>query len=458
MKVIICGAGQVGVGIAERLAAEGNSVTMIEPREDLVQRVNDTLDVRAFRGHGAHPDVLERAGAREADMLIAVTLHDEINMVACQVAHTLFDVPTKIARVRSQAYMAGDSAQLFGRKHMAIDAIISPEMEVAKSVLRRLEVPGAFETISFADRRALLLGINCGPNCPVVDTPLNQLATLFPDLPAIIAAVVRNGTLFMPEANDQLLVGDDTYVIADGAQVSRILKIFGHDEPQARRIVIAGGGNIGLFVARELESKASHLRIKVIEASRARAVEIADRLNRTVVLHGNALSEDLLREAEVPSADAFVALTNDDQANILTSVLAKQLGAQASLCLVNSPGYNTMVRSFGLDAEIDPRAVTVSRILQFVRRGRVRGVHSIHNGAGEVLEVDVLETAAVIGRPVRSLGLGKGIRFGAVYRAGKLAMVNGDTEFMAKDRVVLFSRADHVREVEQIFRVTPEYF
>lgn len=458
MKVIICGAGQVGVGIAERLAVEGNAVTMIEPREDLVQRVNDTLDVRAIRGHGAHPQILERAGASEADMIIAVTLHDEVNMVACQVAHSLFDVPTKIARVRSQAYLDGQWAKLFGRNSMAIDAIISPEVEVAKSVLRRLELPGAFETIGFADGRVLLLGINCGASCPVVDTPLEQLRSLFPDLPAVISAIVRNGTLFVPNSEDQLLVNDDVYVIADASQVSRILKIFGHEEQQARRIVIAGGGNIGLFVARELETKAAHIRLKVVEASRARAVEIADRLERTVVLHGNALSEDVLREAEVPSADAFVALTNDDQANILTSVLAKQLGCRASLCLVNSPSYNTMLRSLGLDAEINPRAVTVSRILQFVRRGRIRGVHSIHNGAGEVLEAEVLDTAAAIGRPLKSLGLSKGICFGAILRAGKLLMATGETELMAKDRVVLFSRADRVREVEQMFRVTPDYF
>jgi trk system potassium uptake protein TrkA len=458
MKVIICGAGQVGVGIAERLAGEGNAVTMIEPREDLVQRVNDTLDVRAIKGHGAHPDVLDKAGAADADMLIAVTLHDEVNMVACQVAHSLFDVPTKIARVRSQAYLTGENARLFGRANMAIDAIISPEVEVAKSVLRRLEVPGAFETINFAEGRVLLLGMNCGATCPVVDTPVEQLTALFPDLPAVIAAVVRNGSLFVPTHEDMLLVGDDVYVIADAAQVSRILKIFGHEEPQARRIVIAGGGNIGLFVARELETKSSALRLKVIEASRARAVEIADRLDRTVVLHGSALSEDIMREAEVPSADAFVALTNDDQANILTSVLAKQLGCRASLCLVNSPNYNTMVRSLGLDAEINPRAVTVSRILQFVRRGRIRGVHSIHNGAGEVLEAEVLDTAAAIGKPLKVLGLSKGIRFGAVLRGGKLIQPRADTELMAKDRVVLFSRADRVREVEQMFRVTPDYF
>lgn len=458
MKVIICGAGQVGVGIAERLAAEGNNVSMIEPREDVVQRVNDTLDVRAFKGHGAHPADLERAGARDADMLIAVTLHDEINMVACQVAHSLFEVPTKIARVRAQSYLDEANAKLFARSNLAIDAIISPEIEVAKTVLRRIEQPGAFEAVSFLDGKVSLLGMSCGPECPVVDTPIEQLTGLFPDVGAVIVAVVRQGRLFLPTTNDQLKVGDDIYAIVVAEQIGRMLKIFGHEEQRARRIVIAGGGNIGLYVIRELEKRHASIKVKVIESSRARAVEIADLLSRTVVLHGSALSEDILREADVPVADALVAITNDDQVNILTSVLAKQLGCKSSLCLVNSPGYNTMIRSFGIDAQVNPRTITVSRILQYVRRGRIRGVHSIHNGAGEVMEAEVLETTPVAGRTIKSLDISDGIRFGAIKRNGKMLVPQGSTELEPKDRIVLCARADHVREVEQMFRVSPDYF
>jgi trk system potassium uptake protein TrkA len=458
MKVVICGAGQVGLGIAERLAMEGNDVSIIDVRPELVQRANDMLDVRATCGNGAHPDVLERAGARDADMLIAVTLHDEVNMVACHVAHTLFEVPTKIARVRAQTYLAKEWSTLFFRKGMAIDFIISPEVEVGDMVLRRLQLPGAFETVSFGDGRVAAIGVSCGESCPVVDTPIQQLSELFPDLPAVIVAVVRQGRLFIPHIKEQLKVGDDVYLIAPSEHVARILKAFGHEEPLARRVIVAGGGNIGLYVARALEAHEQNVRVKVIEARRARAVEISETLGRTIVLHGSALSEDLLREAEVQFADTLVALTNDDQVNILTSVLAKQLGCKRSLCLVNTAGYSSMIHAFGIDAQVNPRAITVSRILQFVRRGRIRGVHSVHHGAGELIEAEALETAPIVGKTIKELGLSDGVRFGVILRNGKILSPRGGTEIEPKDRAILFARAEHVREVEQMFRVSPDYF
>lgn len=458
MKVIICGAGQVGLGIAERLAAEGNNVAIIDSSQDLVQRANDMLDVRAIWGNGAHPDVLEKAGARDADMLIAVTLYDEVNMVACQVARTLFDIPTKIARIRSQTYLSDEYAKLFSNQSLSIDHVISPEIEVGNVVLRRLETPGAFDTASFVDGKVVTIGISCGPDCPVVDTPLDQLAGLFPDLPATVVAVVRSGELIVPHHDFQLKFGDDVHLVLPADQVARTLKIFGHDERQARRIIIAGGGNIGLYVAREIERREPNVRVKIIEINRKRALEIADMLRRTVVLHGSSLSEDLLREAEVQASETLVAVTNDEQVNILTSVLAKQLGCQRSMCLVNSAGYSTMIRSFGIDAQVNPRATTASRILQFVRRGRIRSVHSIHNGDGELIEADTLETTGVVGKPLSTLGLSDGIRFGAIVRGGKVIAPRGETELKAKDRVVVFVRRDTIREVEQLFRVSPDYF
>lgn len=458
MKIIICGAGQVGTGIAERLSAEGNDISIIDASADLVRRANDVLEVRAIQGHAAHPEVLERAGAREADMLIAVTLHDEVNMVACQVAHTLFDIPTKIARVRAQTYLEPAWAKLFARESMGIDQVISPEIEVGNKLLRRLETPGAFETVSFAERQAVALGISCGSDCPVIDTPLTQLAGLFPDLTAIIVAIVRNGTLFVPHGSDQIKAGDEVYAIADSDQTARTLQIFGHEEVQARRIVIAGGGNIGLYLARQIEERDPNTRVKVIEVSRQRAVEIAEKLNRAVILHGSALSEDLLREAEVHAADTLVAVTNDDQVNLLTSALAKQMGCKSSLCLINSANYAGMIRSLGIDAQVSPRAITVSRILQHVRRGRIRAVHTIHNGAGELMEAELLETTAAVGKTIKELNLADGVRFGAILRNGKIVTPHGSTEFEVRDRVVLFARADKVKQIEQLFRVSPDYF
>lgn len=458
MRVIICGAGQVGLGIAEQLASEGNDVSIIDINPSLVQRANDVLEVRATLGNGAHPDVLERAGARDADMLIAVTLADEVNMVACQVAHSIFEIPTKIARVRAQSYLSQEYAPLISRKSLAIDFVISPEVEVGNMVLRRLRLPGAFETLSFADGKVLAVGIACDENCPVIETPIRQLSELFPDLPAIIVAILRKGQLFIPHLEEQLQVGDDVYVVAPAEQVGRTLKIFGHEEPSARRVIIAGGGNIGLYVARAMEVRDEVVRAKVIEANRARAEEISEELERTVVLHGSALSEELLREAEVQTADTMVAVTNDDQVNILTSLLAKQLGCRRSLCLVNSTAYTSMVRSIGIDAQINPRTITVSRILQFVRRGRIRSVHSIQNGAGELIEAEAIETAPVVGKTLKQIDMSDGVRFGAIVRDGKVIAPTGATEIEPKDRIILFVRADHVRQVEQLFRVSPEYF
>jgi trk system potassium uptake protein TrkA len=304
----------------------------------------------------------------------------------------------------------------------------------------------------------VLLGIAAGQDCPVIDTPLLQLGQLFPDLNAAIVAMVRDGKLTVAHAADQVRVGDDVYVIADVAQIGRVLQIFGHEETQARRLIIAGGGNIGYFLARELEERDANLRVKVIEMSRNRAFEIAEKLNRAVVLHGSALSEEVLREAEAPSADTLLAVTNDDQTNLLAAALAKQMGCRSSLSLLNSSNYSGMIRSLGIDAQLNPKTVTVSRILQHVRRGRIRGVHTIHNGAGEILEAEVLETSGLVGKSIRELDLGEGVRFGAILRHGKLIKPAGDTEFEVNDRAVLFARADYVRQVEQLFRVSPDYF
>ncbi len=458
MKIIVCGAGQVGTGIAERLSAEGNDVSIIDASEALVERANEVLEVRAIHGNAAHPDVLEMAGAPDADMLVAVTLHDEVNMVSCQVAHTLFNVPTRIARVRAQSYLDSKYGELFSREALAIDHIISPEIEVGTTVLRRLELPGAFDTAGFVDQEVMAIGIFCGPDCPVLATPLHQLSELFPDLPAVIVAIVRNGIIKVPHGEDVLEEGDEAYLIMPSSQVGRTLQIFGHEEKQARRIVIVGGGNIGLYLAKSLEKLQPNARVKVIEGSRARAVQIAEQLDKVIVLHGSGLSEDMLREAEIASADAVVAVTNDEQVNLLTSALAKQLGCQSSLALINSANYSGLIRSLGIDAQINPRSVTVSRVLQHVRRGRIQRVHSIHNGAGEIIEAEVLETAPILEKPLRDIKLADGVRVGIIVRDGKLLQPTGATELEAKDRVVFFALADYIREVEQMLRVSPDYF
>ncbi len=358
MKVVICGAGQVGFGIAERLAAEQNDVSIIDTSPRLIQAVTDTLDVRGFVGHGSHPDVLARAGLEAADMMIAVTLHDEVNMIACQVGHALFDVPTKIARVRAQSYLQGHWRDMFSRDHLPIDVVISPELEVGEMVLRRLSLPGAVDTVSFADGNVVVVGVRCQEDCPLLDTPLRQLTDLFPDLRAVVVAVNRNGKTFVPRSTDALIAGDLAYFTAQSDQVDRTLTLFGHDERPAQRIVIGGGGNIGLYVARELEQRNPKARVKIIEDNLARAEAVAQELSRTVVLRGSALDRTILEEAAVGDADTVIAVTNDDRVNILSCLMSRELGAKRMLSLLNDPAYPTFARGLGIDAYVNPRQIT----------------------------------------------------------------------------------------------------
>ena len=458
MRILICGAGQVGYGIAERLSAEDNDVSVIDSSPELIQNIQDRLDVRGYVGHGSHPDVLARAGADQADMIIAVTLYDEVNMVACQVAHSLFNVPTKIARIRGQSYRQAHWQNLFTRDHMPIDVIISPEIEVGDVILRRIALPGARDVVLFNDDSVAMVAIECDDECPLIDTPLSQLTELFPDLNAVVAGISRDGKMITPRSSDQILLGDIAYVIADREQIRRTIAIFGKEQPEASRIIIAGGGNIGLYLAKRIEERLPGATTRIIESSRKAAENLADNLKRTVVLHGNALEEQVLQEAGVDKADLMLAITNNDQVNILSSVLAKKLGCSTNMALLNNSGYHDFIKSLGIDDHINPRSVTISRVLQYVRRGRIRGVYSIENGAAEILEAEALETSSLVGKPLRELELPDGIRIGMIHHDGELYRPTGDSIIRPNDRVVILATSEHVHDVEQMFRVSIEYF
>lgn len=458
MKVIICGAGRVGYGIAERLSTEDNDVSVIDTSPTLIHAIRESLDVRGYVGHGSQPDVLEQAGADQADMIIAVTLYDEVNMVACQVAHSLFNVPTKIARIRAQSYLQSHYQDLFSREHMPIDVIISPEVEVGQMVLRRIALPGVTDAVRFANDTIAMVAIECLEDCPVVNTPLEQLSDLFPDLVATVTGIWREGRLIVPHSGDQLQTGDLAYVICDRTHVRRTLGLFGHDESEATRIVIAGGGNIGYFVAHAIEQQQPSSRVKIIEFNREKALDVADRLDRTVVLHGSSLDTQILIEADIEDADLMVSLTNDDQVNILSCVMAKRLGCKSNLALINSPAFLDFTKTLGIDAHVNPRAVTISRILQHVRRGRILAVHSIQQGVAEVIEAEALETSPIVGTSLRELDLPNGIRIGALYRDGQVMRPDGESKITTGDRVVLLAKATAVRHVEQLFRVSLEFF
>ncbi len=458
MKVIVCGAGQVGFIIAKYLSGENNDVTVIDQRPDLVRKIGDVLDVRCVLGHAAYPDVLEQAGAADADMIIAVTQADEVNMVACQVAHSLFKMPTKIARVRSQAYLKPLWSELFNREHLPIDVIISPEIEVARAIFRRIQVPGATEVIPLVDDKVRLIGVRCDENCPLLNTPLRQLTVLFPELNIVIVGIVRDGKPTVPTAEDQILEGDEVMFVVDTQHVSRAMMAFGHEEPEARRIVVFGGGNVGEFLAHQLETLSAGVSIKIIEIDKDRAAEIASGLQRTLVLHGDVLDSDLLEEASVANAETVVAVTDDDEVNLLSTLLAKRQGARGVMALVNKSDYAPLMSTLGIDVVISPHAITVSNILQHVRRGRIRAAHSLLEGFGELIEADALETSGLVGKPLKEINLPDGVLIGAVVRGNKVITPRGNTVMQTGDRVVMFAAAGAVRKVEKIFSVGLEYF
>ncbi|MBD3677673.1 MAG: Trk system potassium transporter TrkA [Rhodobacteraceae bacterium] len=458
MKVIICGAGQVGWQIARHLSGERNDVTVVDSNADLVRRAMDTLDVQGVAGHASYPDVLDRAGARDADMVIAATLSDEVNMVTCQVAHSVFSVPRKIARIRAQSYLSAIYSDLYRRDHLPIDVVISPEREVAEAALRRLGAPVAFDTQSFLDGRLQLLGIALDDDCPVVNTPLRQLTDLFSTLRAIVVGVRREGTLFAPEPGDQLFPDDQIYVFSHVEDVNRTLEIFGKSVKKQERVVIVGGGNVGLAVAKALEGRPDRVRAKVIERNRAAAERAADALERTIVLNGDGLNMELLAEANIDRADAILAVTDDDKVNLLASVRAKQAGCSMAICLVNDPSLVPLMTALEIDAYINPRATTVSSILRHIRHGRVRGVYAIGDAEAEVLEAQVLSTSPIAGQRIRDVDFPEGVLVGAVLKGDKVVKPTGATRIDDGDVIVLFSMADDVPEVERLLQVSIDFF
>jgi trk system potassium uptake protein TrkA len=458
MKVIICGAGQVGWQIARHLSGEKNDVTVVDNNPELVRRATDTLDVQGISGHASYPDVLDRAGARDADMIIAATHSDEVNMVTCQVAHSVFAVQRKIARLRAQSYLDAIYSDLYRRDHLPIDVVISPEREVAEAALQRLAAPAAFDTESFLEGRAQLLGITIDADCPVINTPLRQLTDLFSTLRAVVVGIRREGILFVPSAGDQIFAGDDCYIFTITEDATRTLEIFGKTNSKQERIVIIGGGNVGLGVAQSLEKRTERVRVKVIEKNRKIAEDAADALNRTIVLHGDGLNSALLEEANISTADAVLAVTDDDKTNILVSVRAKELGCPMAICLVNDPTLVPLMAPLGIDAYINPRATTVSSILRHIRHGRVRGVYSIGDAEAEVIEAQVLGTSPIAGQMIKDIPFPEGTMIGGLMKQDKFVKPTGNTRIEEGDVIAIFAMSPDVPEVERLLQVSIDFF
>jgi trk system potassium uptake protein TrkA len=457
MKVIVCGAGQVGSQIARHLSDEGNDVTIIDNNAQLVRNVTDALDVAGVAGFASHPDVLARAGANETDMLIAATSMDEVNMVACQVAHSVFSIPTKIARIRTDSYLQAEWSDLFRRDHLPIDVIISPEVEVSRVTMRRLAATAAFDIEPFLGGEVEFVGLKLEDDCPVTNTPLRQLSELFSTLRAIVVAVRREGRVWVTHGDDQLFPGDEIYLIAAREDRNRTIGLFGLKNYPVERVVVVGAGNVALRVARAIESRPG-MRCKMVERDRARAEFAADSLERTIVLNGDALDVEILAEAGISEADAIVALTNDDRTNLLSCAFAREAGCPISIALSNDPTFERLAEPLGVNAMINPRATTVSNILRHVRRGRVRAVYSLGGGEGEVIEAQVMATSPIAGKLVRDIHFPPGSIIGAMQSEGKLKMPHGDTVIRVGDVLVMFAVRAAVHQVEQMFRVSPEFF
>ena len=458
MKVIICGAGQVGWQIARHLSGEKNDVTVVDSNADLVRRATDTLDVQGVAGFASYPDVLERAGARDADMIIAATHSDEVNMVTCQVAHSVFSIPRKIARLRAQSYLDAIYGDLFSTKNLPIDVVISPEREVAEAALQRLAAPAAFDTESFMGGKAQLLGIALDEECPVLNTPLRQLSDLFSTLRAIVVGIRREDRLFAPDPDDELFAEDQIYVFSHTEDVNRTLEIFGKKTKKQERIVIVGGGNVGLAVAHALETRTDRVRVKIIELDRQCAERAADTLQRTIVLNGDGMDIDILMEANIDRADAVLVVTDDDKTNMLVAVRAKSAGCPMAIALVNDPTLVPLMGPLDIDAYINPRATTVSSILRHVRHGKVRAIYSIGDAEAEVIEAQVLSTSPLAGRLIRDIEFSEGVLVGAVMRAEAVLKPTGSLRINEGDVIALFAMAKDVPEVERLLQVSIDFF
>ncbi len=457
MKILILGAGQVGTSVAANLVSEANDITVVDTDAKRLRELADRFDLRTLQGHGAHPDVLARAGAEDAEMIIAVTNSDETNMIACQVAYTLFHTPTKIARVRAPGFMEQD--QLFGPGALPIDVRISPEQLVTDYILRLIENPGTLQVTDFAGGRVRLVAVRAYYGGPLVGHELRTLYDHMPHVDARVAAIYRHDRAIQPEGNTVIEADDEVFFVAAPKHIRSVMSELRRLEKPYKRLIFAGGGNIGTRLARATEK---HYRVKVIEQDLERCKHIAETLERTIVLHGDAADEELLLEENIEETDVFCAVTNDDEANILSAMLAKRLGARKVMALINRTAYVDLVQSGPIDIAISPQQATIGSLLKHVRRGDVVMVHSLRRGAAEAIEAIAhgdQASSKVVGRPIDGINLPKGTTIGAIVRGDEVVIVHHDTVLEPEDHVILFLQDKlRVPEVEKLFQVGVTFF
>tara|TARA_Y100000591_G_scaffold163562_1_gene141164 strand:- start:1646 stop:3037 length:1392 start_codon:yes stop_codon:yes gene_type:complete len=461
MNIIICGAGRVGFTIAKLLSEQGHSITVIDQSSEDIQKINDSLDVKAIVGKATYPSILEKANAIETDMIIAVTRNDEINMLICQIAFSIFNIPKKIARIRSQDYLNPKFSRVYNKENLPIDVIISPEIEIAKSIQRKLEAPGALDSVPFADNKIRLLEIFIKDDCKSINIKFNELTKKYPKLEANIIGINRNEKFFIPKKTDAVKKDDKIYVIINSSQMAETLEAFGHKEKISKKILIIGGGNIGFNLAKNLEETLETVRVKIVEKNKERAEYLANELNDTIIINGNGLDEEVLTEANLDESETVLALTNDDEDNLMVSVLVekfakdkKEKEEKRTMALINKPNYSLLQSSLKIDDLIDPRMNTVSSILKHIHKGTIENAYTISNGEYEVIEAEIIETSELINKELKNSNLPEEIRIGAVLRDKKVIIPRSDFIFKKDDQVVFLAKRDSISFVENIFRLS----
>ena len=455
MNIIICGAGRVGFTIAKILTEQNHSITVIDQSSEDIQKINESLDVKAIVGKATLPSVLNKANTQDADMIIAVTKNDEINMLICQIAYSIFKVPKKIARIRSQEYLDPKFSTLLNKENLPIDYVISPELEIAKSIQRKLEAPGALDNVPFADNKIKLLEILIDEKCSIYGIKLNELTKKFPKLNAYILGVIRDEKFVIMKKNDTLKHNDKAYVVVNSNQMEETLKAFGHNEKISNKILIIGGGNIGFNLAKNIEQSFESARVKIIEKDKIRAEYIANYLNNTIVINGNGLDEDVLNEANLDEVETVLALTNDDEDNLMVSILVEKFSKnKRTMALINKPNYSLLQSSLKIDDLIDPRMNTVSSILKHVHKGTIENAYTILNGEYVVIEADIIETSELINKELKNSNLPDEIRIGAILRGEEVIIPTSSYIFQKDDTVVLLSKRDQLPTVENMFRIS----
>ncbi len=458
MNILILGAGQVGSTAAYQLAREeANEVTVVDINATVLRDLQDRLDIRTVVGNASHPDVLARAGARDADIVIALTSQDEVNMVACQVAYTFFRTPTKIARIRSTEYInyrGRDGEELFAQAALPVDVAISPEQLVMEYIEQLIHFPGAFQVLDFSGGKVRLVGARAHRGGLLVDQQIKTLKEHIPGVETRIAAIYRNGESIVPDGNTLIREDDEVFFIASREDTRLVMNEMRRPEDAVRRVIIAGGGNIGYRLAAALEDTNQ---VKVIERNRDRAKVISERLGKAIVLHGDAADEELLLEENVDGADIFVAVTNAEEANILSAMLAKRIGCKKAMALINRPSYAELVEAGTIDVAVSPQQITIGALLAHVRRGDVVRVHSMRRGRAEAIEAIVHGSEAdsrVVGKPVEKIPLPPGAAIVAIYRDDKILEAHHDSVVEEDDHVILFiSDRRQTEEVERLFEV-----